>query len=265
MAKPIHHFDFLSHNRAAWDQQAREQQAWSRPVSHELIRAARHGDWELHITPKPLSKAWLGDIVGKNILCLASAGGQQAPVLAAAGANVTVFDLSDQQLQQDRMVAEREGLQLKTVQGDMCDLQAFQDAEFDLIIQPISNLYVADVEAVWRECYRVLKPQGVLIASFYNPVVFIADRNPEYAKQGLIHPIYKLPYSDIQDLSAAALNAKLQAGEAVVFGHSLTDLIQGQLAAGFFIQSFYEDDQPQPRFLVDQFMPTFLATRAIKN
>ncbi|WP_343620524.1 hypothetical protein [Acinetobacter proteolyticus] len=66
MAKPIHHFDFLSHNRAAWDQQAREQQAWSRPVSHELIRAARHGDWELHITPRPLSKAWLGDIVGKK-------------------------------------------------------------------------------------------------------------------------------------------------------------------------------------------------------
>ncbi|MCH7383981.1 class I SAM-dependent methyltransferase [Acinetobacter dispersus] len=185
--------------------------------------------------------------------------------MAAAGANVTVFDLSDQQLQQDRMVAEREELLLKTVQGDMCDLQAFQDAEFDLIIQPISNLYVADVEAVWRECYRVLKPQGVLIASFYNPVVFIADRNPEYAKQGLIRPIYRLPYSDLQDLGAEALNAKLQAGEAVVFGHSLTDLIQGQLAAGFLIQSFYEDDQPQSRFLVDQFMPTFLATRAIKN
>ncbi|UUM27375.1 class I SAM-dependent methyltransferase [Acinetobacter colistiniresistens] len=122
------------------DKQAQEQQSWSRSVSHELITVALQGDWEVHIIPRPLAKAWLGEIVGKNILCLASAGGQQAPVLAAAGANVTVFDLSDQQLQQDRMVAEREGLHLKTVQGNMCDLHAFHNAEFDLIIQPISNL-----------------------------------------------------------------------------------------------------------------------------
>ncbi|MCH7315532.1 class I SAM-dependent methyltransferase [Acinetobacter sp. ANC 3882] len=265
MPKPTYHFDFIKHNRAAWDKQAQEQQPWSRPVSHELITAARNGDWDVHLTPQPVPKAWLGDIVGKNILCLASAGGQQAPVLAAAGANVTVFDLSDQQLQQDRMVAEREGLKLNTVQGDMSDLQIFRAAEFDLVFHPISNLYVSDVNAVWKECFRVLKPQGVLLASFYNPAVFIGDRDPEYAKQGLIRPIYKLPYSDLKDLSTDVLNTKLQRGEAVVFGHSLTDLIQGQLAAGFLLQSFFEDDQPNPRFLLDQFMPTFLATRAIKN
>ena len=55
--------------------------------------------------------------------------------------------------------------------------------------------------------------------------------------------MYTLPYSDLQDLSADALNAKLQRGEVVVFGHSFIDLIQRQLAAGFLLQSFYEDDQ----------------------
>ena len=147
-------FDFIVHNQAAWDKQALEQEPWSQPVSSELIAAAKQGEWAVHITPRPLPKSWLGDVTNKNILCLASAGGQQGPVLAAAGAMVTVFDLSEGQLQQDQMVAAREQLNLKTVQGDMRDLSVFQDEQFDLIVHPISNLYVADVNTVWKECYK---------------------------------------------------------------------------------------------------------------
>lgn len=257
--------DFLAHNRAAWDQQASEQREWSRPVSSELIAAARQGHWQVHLTPQAVPADWLGDVAGKRVLCLASAGGQQAPVLAAAGAHVTVFDISAQQLAQDRMVAERDGLELLTVRGDMSDLGAFADQQFDIIFHPISNLYVADVRPVWRECHRVLKSGGVLLASFYNPVVFIGDRDPAYAEQGLIRPRYKLPYADIKDLDPTALDKKRGNGEALVFGHSLADLIGGQIAAGFTIDRFLEDEQPHPRFLVDRFMPTFLATRACKG
>lgn len=258
-------FDFLAHNRAAWDRQAAEQREWSRPVSRELIAAARCGQWNVHLTPRPLPREWLGEIGAKDILCLASAGGQQAPVLAAAGARVTVFDVSDQQLEQDRLVAARDGLELETIQGDMCNLGALEDEQFDLVFQPISNLYVPDVRPVWRECHRVLKPGGVLLASFYNPVVFIGDRDPAYAEQGLLRPRYRLPYSDLADLDRDMLEKKRESGEAVVFGHSLTDLIGGQLEAGFSIEGFYEDEQPNPRFLVDRFMPTFLATRALRR
>ncbi len=134
-----------------------------------------------------------------------------------------------------------------------------------MIFHPISNLYIPDVLPVWKECYRVLKKGGVLLASFYNPVLFIGDRDPSYMVQGLIKPRYKLPYSDLVSLEQAQLEEKKIKGEAIVFGHSLSDLIGGQINTGFSIEGFYEDEQPNPRFVVDHFMPTFLATKAIKR
>lgn len=255
----------IQHNQKAWDKQAEQQQPWSVPVSHDMVKQAQQGNWEVHLTPSPLPKTWLGDIRGKKILCLASAGGQQAPILAAAGAIVTVFDLSEKQLDQDRMVAERDNLILTTVQGDMRDLHCFADKSFNMIFHPISNLYVPDVTVVWREAYRVLKKQGVLLASFYNPVVFIEDRDPQYSEKGLIKPKNTIPYEEIETLTEEQKVQKLARNEAYVFGHSLSDLIGGQITAGFSIDGFYEDKQPNPRFTIDNYLSTFIATKATKH
>lgn len=180
--------DIFKHNQDAWDRQARQQGPWSQPVGPQITAAAQRGDWQVHLTPSPLPPAWLGDVSGQRILCLASGGGQQAPVLAAAGALVTVLDASPEQLARDREVAERDGLQLETRLGDMRDLSAFVDGAFDCIFHPISNLYVPDIRPIWRECFRTLRNGGRLLSSFYNPVVFIGDRDPALAEQGLIRP-----------------------------------------------------------------------------
>jgi 2-polyprenyl-3-methyl-5-hydroxy-6-metoxy-1,4-benzoquinol methylase len=80
--------------------------------------AARQGKVTIFLTPtRPVPADWLGELAGKKVLCLASGGGQQGPLLAAAGARVVVFDLSDEQLAQDRRVPERVGLELETVRG----------------------------------------------------------------------------------------------------------------------------------------------------
>ena len=107
------------------------------------------------------------------MLCLASGGGQQGPILSAAGADVTVFDNSPQQLAQDQMVANRDELNLQTIQGDMADLSAMESDRFDLVFHPCSNTFVPDVNPVWRECYRVLKKGGTMISGFCNPVLFL--------------------------------------------------------------------------------------------
>lgn len=256
--------NYIDHNKAAWDKQALANVQWSQPVSQELIAEAKKGNWEVYVLPTPIAKSWLGDIKGKQILCLASAGGQQAPVLAAAGAKVTVIDISQEQLNKDRQVADRDQLDLITVQGDMRDLSCFDNQTFDMIIHPISNLYVEDVNPVWNECYRVLKQGGKLISSFYNPVVFVHDRNIEDQSKGIIKPAYRIPYSDLGDLPKEELDAKKNRGEAFTFGHSLQDLIGGQLNAGFVIKGYEETFQPHPRFVIDHFIPTFIGTLAVK-
>ena len=257
--------EICRHNSSVWDQEALEQKPWSQPVSQDIVASAMQGEWAIHITKKPIPRSWLPqDIKGKDVLCLASAGGQQAPVLAAAGANVTVYDISEKQLDQDQYVAQRDDLTLITMQGDMSDLSEVSDSTFDYIINPISNLYIPDTRPVWRECYRVLRNNGVLLASFYNPILFVLDQDVDLESQGLIKPKYTIPYSDVDSLSKEQYQEKIKKGEAIVFGHSLTEQINGQLEAGFKLTGFYEDDHPSPRFLIEQYMPTMIATKAVK-
>jgi 2-polyprenyl-3-methyl-5-hydroxy-6-metoxy-1,4-benzoquinol methylase len=135
--------DFRAYNREAWDREVERGYQWTVPFGPDVIEAAREGRWEVLLTEaKPVPRDWFSDLRGADVLCLASGGGQQGPVLAAAGANVTVLDNSPGQLGQDRLVAQREGLDLETVQGDMADLSRFADDSFDLVFHPLSNLFV---------------------------------------------------------------------------------------------------------------------------
>ena len=106
--------DIAEYNRRAWDHQVAQGNRWTVPVTTEIVAAARQGEWNVVLTPqKPVPKSWFSpslSVSGLDVLCLASGGGQQAPILAAAGANVTVLDNSPRQLEQDQIVARRDGL-----------------------------------------------------------------------------------------------------------------------------------------------------------
>lgn len=116
--------DVREHNRGAWDLLVEKKNEWTLPVSHEVIEKARRGEWSIVMTPlKPVPRNWFpASMQGLEILCLASGGGQQGPVLSAAGARVTVLDNSTAQLAQDRLVAERESLDIRLIDGDMREL-----------------------------------------------------------------------------------------------------------------------------------------------
>jgi len=143
LEKPKGPEQIRAYNEAMWDAKVGEGNRWTKPVSAEVIEEARLGNVSIVLTPHlPVPADWFPPLADCEVLCLAGAGGQQGPVLAAAGAKVTVFDNSPNQLAQDRLVADREGLDLRTVKGDMRDLSAFADACFDLIFYPRSNGFI---------------------------------------------------------------------------------------------------------------------------
>src|SRR4051794_22774461 len=125
--------DVFAYNRRAWDRQAQTGNRWPGPVGPHGLDAPRRRAWQGGPPPtRPVPRGWFPALAGLEILCLASGGGQQGRVLAAAGAAVTVLDASPVQLARDRLVADREGLPLRTVEGDMADLSAFPEGTFGL-------------------------------------------------------------------------------------------------------------------------------------
>lgn len=253
-------FDAVAHNRAAWDREVDNDSEWTRPVGPEVIARARAGDWSVVLIGyEPAPRDWFpADLAGVDVLCLASGGGQQGPILAAAGAAVTVFDNSSRQLQRDEEVAGREGLEIRTVLGDMRDLSAFPDAAFGVVFNPVSNVFCPELAPVWEETFRVLRPGGLLLTGFMNPDLFVFDAAAmERGELVVRHP---LPFSS-QDLPEAE-RAQYYGDGPVEFSHTLTEQIGGQLTAGYRLTHLVE--APHHADATARYMPGYIATRAVK-
>ncbi len=229
---------------------------WGRPIDHETFVRARAGEWEIQLTPtKMVPRAWFGELSGARILGLASGGGQQMPILTAAGACCTVLDYTPAQLESERVVAEREGYAIECVRADMTKRLPFDDGAFDLVINPVSLCYVREVEPIWREVARVLRPGGALLTGFDTHVNYIADNAEERI-------VTKMPFDPLANPEHAAQLAEDDAG--LQFSHTLDETLGGLLRAGFEIDDLYEDTNGEGR-LHELGIPTYLAVRAVKR
>lgn len=229
---------------------------WGVPISQEQFRAAVNGDWQMLLTPvKPVPREWFPPLRGTKVLGLASGGGQQMPIFAAQGAECTVLDYSERQLESERMVAAREGYAIEIVRADMTKPLPFPDASFDLIFHPVSNCYIEDVQHVWDECFRILRPGGLLMAGLDNGFNFLFGGEDEQEIR------YSLPFNPLRD--PKLMEDLRQTDSGVQFSHTLEEQIRGQIRAGFRLLDLYEDTNGSG-FLHEHGVPTFWATLAQK-
>ncbi len=228
---------------------------WGIPIDSDTYSKAKNGDWSVVLTPtKGVPHEWFCDMPGAKVLGLASGGGQQMPIFAALGANCTVLDYSKEQLDSERMVAEREGYDIEIVHADMTKPLPFPDESFDLIFHPVSNVYIEDVLPVWRECFRVLKKGGILLSGLDNGLNFAF--NDEQTKL-----VNRLPYNPLKD--EALYQEGIASDSGVQFSHTIEEQVGGQLAAGLVLTHIFGDTDGFGAFH-EHNVPTYFATRAIK-
>lgn len=247
--------DYTKLNSNIIDKWVEEGWEWGHPISHQVYEKARKGEWSVLLTPtKTVPKEWFCDIKNAKVLGLASGGGQQMPVFSALGAKCTVLDYSESQLLSEKMVAERENYSIEIVQADMTKTLPFKDESFDLIFHPVSNCYVEDVLPIWKECYRVLKKGGILLAGLDNGINYVFDDSETTLK-------YKLPFNPLKDKKIYEDSIKNDWG--IQFSHTIEEQIGGQLKAGFILTDIYEDTNGEGT-LHEYNIPSFYATRAVK-
>ena len=141
------------------------------------------------------------------------------------------------------------------IRADMSKPLPFEDGTFDLIFNPVSNCYVEELEPIWRECARVLKPGGVLLVGFDNGFNYLFDEDETVIK-------YTLPYNPLKD--EALYREAMDLDSGVQFSHTLDEEIGGQLRAGFMLTDIYEDTNGEG-FLHEHGVPCFVATRCVKK
>jgi ubiquinone/menaquinone biosynthesis C-methylase UbiE len=249
--------DFVKINENTINKWIKEGWIWGIPIDHETYIQAKKGNFDVVLTPtKAVPKHWFPEFKNLKILGLASGGGQQMPIFAALGANVTVIDISDEQLKSEYMVQQREGYNIDIIKADMTQRFPFEDETFDLIFHPVSNVYVKDVLHVFNECARVLKKDGILLSGLDNGINFIID---EETQSSIIH---ELPFDPLSNPKHYEYCQKTDSG--MQFSHTLEDQIGAQLKAGFEILDIYEDTNGEGR-LHELNIPTYFATKSRKK
>jgi SAM-dependent methyltransferase len=234
-----------STNRERWNALANANVEWSRPFLDLTKQQAEEYIYRQEI---------LNDVAGKKVLCLASGGGQDSAAFGLLGADVTVFDLSDIQLERDRQAAEHHGYPIAAIQGDMRDLSAFPENCFDILWQVYSLNFVPSVRPVFSGAARILKPGGIYFLQFANPFVHSIDNE---TWDGKCYPLQHL-YRDGEDLSDLYPDwdvdqddgSKVKLLSPHEYRHALSTVINTMTACGFHLLGLWEymkkDESPEP-------------------
>lgn len=242
-------------NAATIDRWIAEGWEWGIPITHEVFENARYDRWDVLLTPtKFVPHEWFGNLKGKKVLGLASGGGQQMPIFAALGAECSVLDYSEKQLESERMVAEREGYTIEIIRADMTKQLPFADESFDLIFHPVSNCYVKEVKPIFKECARILKHGGVLLCGLDNGVNYLVDDDETAI-------INTMPFDPLQNEQQRRQLEESDCG--MQFSHTVDEQIGGQLEAGLVLTHIYGDTNGEGR-LHEMNIQCYMATRAIK-
>ncbi|MFT5127616.1 MAG: SAM-dependent methyltransferase [Rhodothermales bacterium] len=246
-----------TYNKTAWDTRAKSGCRFSNTAPTSEYQKAAEA-----LAGNP----WLPDnISGLAVLNLASGGGGQSGLLASLGASVTVVDISPVMLENDRRLAQEQGYDIRVIEASMDHLPMLQDAEFDLVIHPVSTCYLPNLQDVFEEVARVSKSGATYINHHKQPASMQTSADPVNGHYQLLEPYaFKGPLPPV--------TGKMHREDGTLeFLHSLQDLLGGLCKAGFYIDDFKEADHADPDAAPGSFghrsayVPPFMSIKAVRR
>ncbi len=217
------------HNEKAWNRLAR--------AGHRFSKPASDGEFSRPLETIDPAGWYGGSVRGLDVLCLAAGGGRQGPLYAAAGACVTVVDISFEQLAIDRQVAAAKQLELTTIQASMDSLAMLPEASFDLVIQPVSSCYLAVLAPMFAEIARVTRPGALYVSQHKSPQNLQASLQP--AAEGN-YRLQRSYYVQEPVQAPGFQSSRLREAGTLEFQHTLEAILGGICHAGFVIEGFVE-------------------------
>ena len=232
--------DLARTNRERWNELARQGVQYSRPwLNLDEPSARREVD--------PLG--FIGDVRGKRVLCLAGGGGQQSAAFALLGAEVTIFDLSDEMLERDRVAARHYGHKVRTIQGDARDLSPLAGERFDVVWNAHFLAFIPDLPPLFDGVARVLRPGGIYYLTAWNPLAYGADERwtgkGYLLREGYTEGAEGSSGDGYWDITDAEGKAKRVVGPRE-FRHTLTAMMNGLISRGFILLELHEEPLGRP-------------------
>ena len=251
--------NYIKFNEDRWNNVNND---YTEPLTHEQLEELKNKPISVALTiGKKVPEEWFEKANGKKILGLACGGGQQSPVFSLKDYDVTIMDFSTSQLERDEMVAKREGLTINTVQGDMTKPFPFDDETFDIIFNPVSNVYIENLENMYKEASRVLKKGGLLMVGFMNPWIYMYDADIVWDKPDEeLFLKFSLPFNskELEEEGKITINPEY----GYEFSHTLETQIRGQLKNGLAMIDFYESCDKRNR--LSHYGNDYIATLCVK-
>lgn len=195
---------------------------WNQTSDAEWYQFLRTEEKIAHLVKEPVSafhpavyeliKKYIPDLQGKKLLLPSSGDNHAAFAFSLMGADVTSADISERQLAHAQEIAGRLKLNMHFVCDNTMQLSKLEDNQFDLVYTSNgTHSWIRDLEAMYQNIYRVLKPEGFSLMydvhPFGRPFTGEPWKNPEIVK-----PYYKtMPdcHWRVQDLVNAMTGAQL--------------------------------------------------------
>lgn len=177
--------DYVSVNRDVWDADAVN---WVEIGEHLWsLDDPVWGSWGL---PEASLKLLPDDMSGKDAIELGCGTGYVSGWMARRGARVTAIDISPEQLNTARRLANQHGADISFVEGN-AETTGFDDASFDFAISEYGAAIWCRPDIWLREVWRLLRPGGKLVFLGNHPMVLLCTPESGAPCENTLHRPYR--------------------------------------------------------------------------